>query len=53
METLKNMRKKVDEERLFEIIDKLDISGKEYMQEIQKQNWAQKKSQILQSLFLE
>eukprot|EP01022_Parablepharisma_sp_SALTPOND_P004529 TRINITY_DN120462_c2_g1_i1.p1 TRINITY_DN120462_c2_g1~~TRINITY_DN120462_c2_g1_i1.p1 ORF type:complete len:674 (-),score=78.24 TRINITY_DN120462_c2_g1_i1:3202-5223(-) len=53
METLKNMQKKINEEKLFEIIDKLEISGKEYILEIQKQNWAQKKSQIFQSLFIE
>ncbi len=53
METLKDMHKKVDEDKLFNIIEKVDINGKEYMQEIEKQNWAQKKSQILQSLFLD
>ena len=47
------MQKKVDEEKLFDIIDKLEINEKDYMLEIHKQNWAQKKSQILQNLFLE
>jgi len=49
---MKDMHKKIDEEKFFKIIDEIDINGKEYMLEIQKQNWAQKKSQILQSLFL-
>jgi len=53
METLKDMRNKVDEDKLFSIIENLDISKKEYAMEIQRQIWAQKKSQILQSLYLE
>ena len=37
METLKNMQKKIDEEKLFEIIENLNIQDKDYMMEIQKQ----------------
>lgn len=53
METLRDMRNKVDEDKLFAIIEGLDISKKEYAVEIQKRTWAQKKSQIFQSLYLE
>jgi hypothetical protein len=53
METLRNLRQKIDEDKLFDIIEALDIKTKEYMLEIQNQSWAQKKCQVFQSLFLE
>ena len=52
METLKNMKGKIDEDKLFDIIEDLKITKKEYSLEIQRENWAHKKSQILESLYL-
>ena len=53
METLRNMKNRVEEDKLFTIIENLNINKKDYMAEIERQTWGQKKTQIFQSLYLE
>jgi hypothetical protein len=46
------MKGKIEEEKLFTIIEGLALNTKDYAEEIQRQIWAQKKSQVLQ-IYLE